>query len=176
MSQLVSNNWKELTGYFYEYQINDLGQIRRKMPNGSWKVLKTYSNNNTGTLTINLRVAPNKKKHAIVKYLMDEVFFDGYAKKHGLSITHKNGLKSDCSAYNLQFVTPSELGSLKKYAAKRVAKLDRQGNVVEYYASCKEAAKKNFISTTAVYHRVHNLVQDPYGLDGFDYQFVKDLQ
>lgn len=176
MKQIVSDNWRKIEGYLYNYQINDLGQMRKVNPDGSIIELHPHKNKETGIYSISLRVAKNKRKHVAVKYLMDEVFFDSYAKKHGLSITHKNGIQTDCSAYNLLFITPSQLGKRYKNAKKRVAKVDRRGRVIEFYSSCAEAAKKNFISPTAVYHRVNNLIKNPYKLDGYTYKFVEDLK
>ena len=176
MKQLLSDNWRKIEGYLYDYQINDLGQMRKVNPDGSIIELKPHKNKENGVYSISLRVAKNKRKHVAVKYIMDEVFFDGYAKKHGLSITHKNGFQTDCSVYNLEFVTPSQLGKRYKNAEKRVAKIDKRGRVIEYYASCDEAARKNFISKTAVYHRVNNLLKNPWKLDGYNYQFVEDLK
>ena len=176
MKQIVSDNWRKIEGYLYDYQINDLGQMRKVNPDGSVIELHPHKNKENGVYSISLRVAKNKRKHVAVKYLMDEVFFDGYAKKHGLSITHKNGFQTDCSVYNLLFVTPRQLGNRYKNAEKRVAKVDRRGRVIEFYSSCAEAAKKNFISPTAVYHRVNNLIKNPYKLDGYTYKFVEDLK
>lgn len=176
MRQITSDNWRKIEGYLYDYQINDLGQMRKVNPDGSIVELRPHKNKSNGVYSISLRVAKNKRKHVAVKYLMDEAFFDGYAKKHGLAITHKNGFQTDCSVYNLQFVTPSQLGKQYKNAEKRVAKVDKRGRIIEFYASCEEAARKNFISKTAVYHRVNNLLKNPWKLDGYNYQFVEDLK
>ena len=105
---------------------------------------------------------------------MDAMFFDSYATKHKMSITHKNKVKTDCSIYNLVFVPREEFGKNNQNSAKRVVKIDKDGNSVAYYNSCKEAANKNFISTTAVHNRVNNKVKNPFSLDGFNYQFVED--
>ena len=176
MRKVVSDNWRKIEGYLYDYQINDLGQMRKVNPDGSITELRPHKNKDNGVYSISLRVAKNKRKHVAVKSLMDSIFFNGYAKKHGLCITHKNGFQTDCSVYNLVFVTPSQLGKRYKNAKKRVAKVDKNGQVVEFYSSCEEAARKNFISPTAVYHRVNNLLKNPWKLDGYNYQFVEDLK
>lgn len=176
MKQVVSSEWRKIEGYLYDYQINDLGQMRKVNPDGSIIMLQPHRNKATGIYSISLRVAKNKRKHISVKYIMDEVFFGGYARKHGLSITHKNGIQTDCSKYNLQFVTPSQLGKRYKNAEKRVAKVNKRGQIIEFYASCKEAAEKNFLSPTAIYNRVNNKVKHPYRLDGTTYKFVEDLK
>ena len=173
-NNLVSNDWRKIEGYLYDYQINDLGQIRKVNPDGSIIMLKPVKNKETGIYSTSLRVAKNKRKRVAVKYLMDEVFFGGYAKKNGLCITHKNGIQTDCSKYNLKFVKQSQLGKMYKNAEKRVVKVDKMGRMIEFYASCKEAAEKNFISPTAVYNRVNNKVKHPFRLDGYTYKFVED--
>lgn len=175
MKKVVSDNWRKIDGYLYDYQINDLGQLRKIQPNGKIIMMKPHVNKGNGNYAISLKVSKNKRKHIAVKRLMDEVFFDGYARKHGLSITNKNGIKTDCSVYNLEFITPSNLGKRYNNACKRVAKVTRDGDIVAYYASCEEAARKNFVSKTAVYHRVHNMLKNPWCLDGCTYQFVEDL-
>lgn len=176
MKHPVSNDWRKIEGFLYDYQINDLGQLRKVNPDGSIVMLKPQKNKGNGVYSISLRVSKNKRKHVAVKYLMDEAFFDGYARKHGLSITHKNSIQTDCSVYNLQFITASQLSKRYKNAEKRVAKVDKRGNVIAFYSSCEEAAKKNFISKTAVYHRVNNLLKNPWKLDGYNYQFVEDIK
>ena len=49
--------------------------------------------------------------------------------------------------------------------------MDREGKVVETYASVREAAKKNYMDKSAVYNRCVGKVKDAYGLDGFDYRY-----
>ena len=158
----------------FEYRVGDMGDVQRKMPDGTWHTLKPFMSKSSKRLYISMWFSENVRKPVPVVRLMDDLFFDSYAKKNRMNITHKNSVKTDCSIYNLVFVPREEFGKHNQNSVKRVVKVDRDGNRIAYYNSCKEAASKNFISATAVHNRVNNKVKNPFSLDGFNYQFVKD--
>lgn len=151
-----------------------MADVQRKMPDGTWHTLKPFMSKKNKRMYITLWFSETVRKPVTLVRLMDAMFFDSYATKHKMSITHKNKVKTDCSIYNLVFVPREEFGKNNQNSAKRVVKIDKDGNSVAYYNSCKEAASKNFISTTAVYNRVNNKVKYPFRFDGFNYQFVED--
>ena len=151
-----------------------MADVQRKMPDGTWHTLKPFMSKKNKRVYITLWFSETVRKPVTLVRLMDAMFFDSYATKHKMSITHKNKVKTDCSIYNLVFIPREEFGKNNQNSAKRVVKIDKDGNSVAYYNSCKEAAIKNFISTTAVHNRVNNKVKNPFSLDGFNYQFVKD--
>ena len=151
-----------------------MADVQRKMPDGTWHTLKPFMSKKNKRVYITLWFSETVRKPVTLVRLMDAMFFDSYATKHKMSITHKNKVKTDCSIYNLVFVPREEFGKNNQNSAKRVVKIDKDGNSVAYYSSCKEAASKNFISTTAVYNRVNNKVKYPFRFDGFNYQFVED--
>ena len=151
-----------------------MADVQRKMPDGTWHTLKPFMSRKNKRVYITLWFSETVRKPVTLVRLMDAMFFDSYATKHKMSITHKNKVKTDCSIYNLVFVPREEFGKNNQNSAKRVVKIDKDGNSVAYYNSCKEAASKNFISTTAVYNRVNNKVKYPFRFDGFNYQFVED--
>ena len=151
-----------------------MADVQRKMPDGTWHTLKPFMSRRSKRMYISMWFSEKVRKPIPLVRLMDTLFFDGYAKKNRMNITHKNGIKTDCSVYNLVFIPREEFGRNNQNSVKRVVKVDRDGNRVAYYNSCKEAASKNFISATAVHNRVNNKVKNPFSLDGFNYQFVKD--
>ena len=151
-----------------------MADVQRKMPDGTWHTLKPFMSKKNKRVYITLWFSETVRKPVTLVRLMDAMFFDSYATKHKMSITHKNKVKTDCSIYNLVFVPREEFGKNNQNSAKRVVKIDKDGNSVAYYSSCKEAASKNFISTTAIYNRVNNKVKYPFRFDGFNYQFVED--
>lgn len=167
-------DWKSIPNTYGVYRINSEGRVERQLSNGKWKRVMPYMGVRHKVAYVHLLVAPSKRKAFKLVNLMDELFFDNYGTKNNLCKTHRNGMALDCAVENIQFITRSNLAKLhnKRNSSKRVAKMDKRGNIIAYYPSCKVAASKNFISTTAVYNRVHNLVKDPYGLDGYTYQFV----
>ena len=175
MAKIPSVEWRYITGYAYDYRIGDMGNVQRRLSNGTWKELSPYKNKQNGLLYVGLVKEVGKKVNVAVIKLMDEYFFGNYAKKHGLCRTHKNGMTTDCSKYNIIFVTPTELnmGNLNRH--KRVVKMDLDGNVVARYASGKEAARANFMSPTAIYNRVNHRLKNPTTLDGYIYRFEVEI-
>ena len=165
MRNAASHIYKSIPNMRFEYRIGDMADVQRKMPNGEWQTIKPFMSKHNKVLYINLWFTDTLRKPIPV--------IGGYAKKHHLNITHKNRVRTDCSAYNLIFVNDVQLRNMYK-SNKRVAKIDSNGQVVEYYKSCAEAAKRNFISKTAVHNRCNNKLQNPWLLDGYNYQFVED--
>ena len=176
MAKYESHIYKSIPNMRFEYRVGDMADVQRKMPDGTWHTLKPFMSRKNKRMYITLWFSETVRKPVTLVRLMDAMFFDSYATKHKMSITHKNKVKTDCSIYNLVFVPREEFGKNNQNSAKRVVKIDKDGNSVAYYNSCKEAASKNFISTTAVYNRVNNKVKYPFRFDGFNYQFVEDEQ
>ena len=174
MAKYESHIYKSIPNMRFEYRVGDMADVQRKMPDGTWHTLKPFMSKKNKRVYITLWFSETVRKPVTLVRLMDAMFFDSYATKHKMSITHKNKVKTDCSIYNLVFVPREEFGKNNQNSAKRVVKIDKDGNSVAYYNSCKEAASKNFISTTAVYNRVKNKVKYPFRFDGFNYQFVED--
>ena len=174
MAKYESHIYKSIPNMRFEYRVGDMADVQRKMPDGTWHTLKPFMSKKNKRVYITLWFSETVRKPVTLVRLMDAMFFDSYATKHKMSITHKNKVKTDCSIYNLVFIPREEFGKNNQNSAKRVVKIDKDGNSVAYYNSCKEAASKNFISTTAVYNRVNNKVKYPFRFDGFNYQFVED--
>ena len=174
MAKYESHIYKSIPNMRFEYRVGDMADVQRKMQDGTWHTLKPFMSKKNKRVYITLWFSETVRKPVTLVRLMDAMFFDSYATKHKMSITHKNKVKTDCSIYNLVFVPREEFGKNNQNSAKRVVKIDKDGNSVAYYSSCKEAASKNFISTTAVYNRVNNKVKYPFRFDGFNYQFVED--
>jgi hypothetical protein len=91
----------------------------------------------------------------------------------GQVLFHKNTFIRDNYAGNLQWKYRKELGKITGSESKRisVAKIDKDGNVVDFYSSAREAARQNNMSYQTVLDRCHNKVKKPFELDGHNYQF-----
>ena len=174
MAKYESHIYKSIPNMRFEYRVGDMADVQRKMSDGTWHTLKPFMSKKNKRVYITLWFSETVRKPVTLVRLMDAMFFDSYATKHKMSITHKNKVKTDCSIYNLVFVPREEFGRHNQNSVKRVVKIDKDGNRVAYYNSCKEAASKNFISTTAVHNRVNNKVKNPFSLDGFNYQSVRN--
>lgn len=78
----------------------------------------------------------------------------------GYILTHKNGIRSDCSVENLVFVTRKQLNAInnrnKRKVVKKVSIYGRK--VLEYYPSLREAAEKNFLSKHGMTNRIEKRI------------------
>ena len=117
-----------------EYLVSDKGYILRK--DGKSK-LKGFPNHR-GYLIYHLMV--NGKNIAIAGHtLVARAFCDGY--KEGFEVNHKNGIKNDNRAKNLEWVTRSE-NTLHAYHVLRHAKPVNMKKV-----SCYDVITKRIIKT-----------------------------
>ena len=163
--------YKEITGYRFTYRIEDTGTVQKLMPDGSWYTLKPCVAGRNRAC-VKMRTADNRKVDVPVVWLMADAFMQG--RKPGYNIVHKDKSKFNCDVRNLKYATNSECGKMSSSNRRRpVVKIDRCGNVVAVYPSVTVAAKKNFLSKTAVWHRCINKLKDPYKLDGYNYQYER---
>ena len=86
---------------------------------------------------------------------------------------HANGNMWDNSIENIRAITRHDLG--KKTGAqatrKSVEMLDADGNVVELYASTRDAARANHLSHEAVRQRCLGMVKKPFALTGYTFRY-----
>ena len=175
MARHESTEWRSIKGYYYNYRIGDMGNVQRQLPDGTWKELKPFKNKRNGILYVGLRRDVGKKINTAVIKLMDEYFFGNYGRRNHLCRTHKNGMTTDCSKYNIIFIAPNELNARNRFRSKRVVKIDANGNIVARYASCKEAAEANYMSKESMSSRCNNKLKHPERLDGYTYRFEVDV-
>lgn len=163
------SRWVEVAGYKFRYQVSEEGRVRKEMPDGSWFYLKQYTSGRARAC-VKMRTAEDKKVDVPVVWLVADAFLGG--RRNGMAIVHRNGAKFDCSARNLKFVSRKECGLISAGNRRRpVLKLDRKGEVVAIYPSVRKAADENFISQSSIWLRCAGKVQDPYRLDGYNYQY-----
>jgi len=177
MARVASTEYKRIPikNLGFEYRIGDMGDVQKQMPDGTWVTISPYKSKQHKLLYVHLRMADGKRKAFPVTYLMDETFFGGYGRKHRLCRTHKNGMVTDCSKYNIIFVTPTELNLKNLHRHLRVVKLDADGKILAHYSSATEAAEANYMSRNAMYNRLHNKIRNPLKVDGCIYKFESEL-
>lgn len=165
----TANGWVEVTGYRFRYQVHESGRVRKQLPDGSWYYLNAYISGRRRAC-VKMRTEDNRKVDVPVVWLMADAFMGG--RRPGYNIVHRNGAKMDCAVENLTFVSKRECGKLScTNRRKAVMKIARDGEVVAIYKSGREAARKNYISQNSIWARCRNKVEDPYSLDGFNYQY-----
>lgn len=159
-----------IPGYAKEYRISEEGVVQRKRPNGSWT--NVAPSMERSALYVKLRRDDGTRHSKSVRSLMRDAFFGGPRK--GYCLTSANGMKYDCSLYNLRWKRIQEAratcGRMKR---KPVVKINRQGEVVEFYGSIVEAAKKNYVSTASVSRRCNQELDDPFGCFDFTFEFER---
>ena len=157
---MKKTEWRDIPGYANPYRISECGEVQQ-FRNGKWVTLLPETRNRT---QVRLRGKDGKQKRVGVFRLLDEFFNGGYARKHGLRVSPKNGMKSDCTLENLTYKTQSEIGraARSRSAKTPVIRIDRNGNT-EVYPSVTEAAKASGLTIQALDRRMYHGVLDPRG-------------
>lgn len=153
--------WKEIEGYKYRYRIGDEGVIQKYDDKKGWIAIKPYYHR--GILYVRLRTTENTQKKVSVFRLIDNLFFNGYAKKNGLVMTRISDIKDDFSVGNIYFTTRKELGKKNGCMGTRKAVLMEYKGRETLYKSVREAARKNGMTTGAIIRRIRKQVFDQKG-------------
>ena len=139
--------WKTLDGCRYPYRISDQGEVQKQRSDGTWKTLKPYPY--SGQYRVQLWLTDGTWKRVQVSKLVADAFMGGTPP--GMLRIHKNGMKRDNAVENLVFMPRGKAATMHRPGNSRpVLKLDRAGNVVAFYRSGSEAARKNHISQAAI--------------------------
>ena len=172
--------WKDIPGFEGAYQASTEGRIRKMWPKtGTVTVLRQYSKSeskktaNRKALRVRLCRMDGKRIERTVLKLVAETFL---GIPPGKVPVHKNGVHDDNHVSNISFMSELELGL--KYGGlssrKPVAKIDENGDVVEFYRSARAAAKENFLSYQTVIDRCNRKVKKEFALDGYSYRWDDD--
>jgi argininosuccinate lyase len=107
--------WKDVEGFEGKYEVSSLGRVRSYFKTVIYKdgrvyhykpaFLKGYPNK-VGYLHVNLFYAKNKSKTVDIHRLVAEAFIPKIKGKNG--VNHKNGVKTDNRAENLEWSTQKE--------------------------------------------------------------------
>lgn len=160
--------WKAIDGCRWPYRVSDQGVVQKQLKSGAWQTIKPYPYH--GQMRVWMWVDAEHCKKVQVAKLVADAFLGGTPP--GMCRVHRNGLKSDNAMENILFLSKTEAGRRQRPGNCRpVAKVDRNGEIVAFYASQNEAARKNHLSQQAVSRRCRGLVEDPYRLDGYNYVF-----
>lgn len=159
--------WKPIDGYKWPYRINIDGTVQ-KFCRGEWVTLTPYLT--TTRARVKLRTVEDKRVDVPVVWLMADAFMGG--RRPGMNIVHKDGCKLNNALWNLVVETKSACGKRTSGNRRRaVMKVAPDGTVVEIFKSGREAARKEYISQSAINQRCLHRVKDPYLLNGYTYEY-----
>lgn len=90
---------------------------------------------------------------------------------HGCVPYHINGCQNDNYVQNIRYIKRSDLGKITgaKSRRKPVVKIDSSGEMVEFYSSAREAARKNYMSYQTIIDRCNGKCKTALAPDGFAY-------
>lgn len=156
---LTGEEWKPVKGFEGLYEVSNMGRVL------SLPRISIHGNKAGGTSYIpvpkrllylnklkngyvHVVLLKNGKRHDYALHRLVALHFcDGY--KHGLVVNHKNEIKIDCRALNLEWCTEQynhSYGTARERNAKAnwkgVAQYDSNGNLIATYKSGKEASEK----------------------------------
>lgn len=175
--------WREIPGYGGAYEVNWDGIIRSWRWRGEHmaktpRELKSYrrkprglNRHQSNRRYVKLTRPDGTSAEVPVLKIMVEVWFGGPRK--GMIPYHKNGDLDDNCVRNIGWTTPKKLGEMTGAKSRRipVAKVNSDGEVVAFYSSAREAARKNHMSYQTVLDRCNGKVKRPFALDGFTYAY-----
>ena len=160
--------WKPIEGYERLYEVSNFGNVKSLPRNGTIKKARLLSGNvkKSGYVHVSL-TKNNKKKTFCLHRLVAKAFIPNPQNKP--QVNHKNGIKIDNTANNLEWATCSEnarhkfdvLGHKNKPVnPKPVICIDTG----EIYGSIKEAERRYGKNYGAIQHAVNGKVKTAYNL------------
>jgi hypothetical protein len=148
--------WKDVPGYEGIYQVSNLGSVLSLNKNKKRK----FGDNGHGYLFVSLS-KDGAVKCFYVHRLVAKLFIDN--PKNKATVNHKNGIKSDNRACNLEWMTQSENSQhgfdtglikqntgIKNPCSVSVVKYSIDGDFIKKYDCISDAAKENALSPTNI--------------------------
>lgn len=167
--------WKNIEGYEGVYQVSNFGEIKNIKTN---RILKAGINSD-GYYCVVLRKNNNQKSFKVHRLVAQAFICNPENKKQ---VNHKNGVKTDNRAINLEWNTCKEninhawknnlaKGKYKGYGnrATKIAQLDNDNNVLAIYMSTRLASEMNKISETAINNCLRGIAETS---GGFKWRYI----
>ena len=147
--------WKDIPGYEGTYQVSNFGNIKRisisNRPhlNGIIRQWKTKD----GYTMVSLRDSRCRRKGLLVHRLVAFSFVDGYT--DNMQVNHKNEIKSDNRAENLEWVTSIQnlsYGTRKDRVILALSKpvVSIKNGVEKRYTGIKDASRQTGVHTANI--------------------------
>lgn len=160
--------WQDIPGFGGKYQASTEGRIRRIYKSAEPRLLVPYHHHTRKSLIVKLTYQDGRSVMRSVIWIVGKTWLD---LPDDAIIVHKNGLHADNSLRNIQVCDRREIGLRygRMSKSRPVAKVDPDGNVVDFYTSARAAGRANHMSYQTVIDRCNGRVKNPYALDGTTY-------
>lgn len=154
--------WKDVQGFEGRYQVSNMGRVRGldrwtldERPHFvKGMMLKPSLNKGKGYLRVSLSDGHRKYKHYEVHRLVALHFVPGY--KEGLVVNHKNEIKTDNRAENLEWCTFQynlNYSDVSAWKRKPVYQYDLDGNFIKKFKCGNQAEQElGFSIVHAIYY------------------------
>lgn len=162
--------WKDIEGYDGKYQVDREGRVRRVYKSGKTRLLKAYCKKTSSNQRLIVKLTINgKSKEVTLIQIVARTFF-GEAPK-GYVPYHRNGCQSDNYVNNIAYISRKELGRKTgpQSRKKSVAKIDSNGEIVDFYSSARECARQNYMSKQTITDRCNGKCKSAFAPDGYAY-------
>lgn len=149
--------WKDIKGFGGKYQVSYCGEVRRVYPSGKTRLMSPYKKTSEknkkilrNRLFVHLTDDTGKRREVPILKIVSEAFLP--PPKPGQVPYHLNGIVTDNWASNIGYIGKKELGKKTGHIsrAQAVVRIDKNGEMVDFYRSAREAAKHCFIAHQAI--------------------------
>lgn len=162
--------YKQIEGYKFPYRISDTGIVEKQLSNGTWVALSPYVNHSSVWVRLARKVGCSRRVR--IASLMRDYFMGG--KRDGMRVMRKSSCITDCSLANLTWATVKCVAKSTGGSNKRsIEKIDKEGNVIDLYASVKEAAISNYVSPMTIIRRCQGRIKYPFDLLGCNFRYER---
>lgn len=161
--------WKMVEGFGDRYRVSETGIVQHLSKRGKWQEVKPFLNYQA---KVHMFREDGTRTVRPVARMVAESWMGGIPE--GYCVVHRNGLKFDNDVTNLKLVPRGEACRMSCGSKRRsVEKVDKDGNVVALYRSVTEAARKNYMTQSAVSGRCLGYVKNPWKYDDYTYRFER---
>ena len=159
--------WKDVPGFDGKYQVNTEGVVRSMRCPKNPKILKPFRRKNDPRYFVTLR-KDGKVVYKSVMHLVSRTFLGEPPK--GFVAYHKNGCQTENHLNNIGYINKKILCSKSaKQHRKTVCKIDKNGEIVEYYGSAGEAALANGYTKSNICRYCRGDTKNLFSPDGYAY-------
>ena len=162
--------WKNIEGYGGKYQVDREGRVQRVYKSGKTRLMTPYHKKMSGSQRLVVKLTIDGKAKEVILIQIVAKTFLGPAPQ-GYVPYHRNGCQSDNYVSNIAYISRKELG--KKTGAnsrkQSVAKISKDGEIIEFYSSARECARQNYMSYQTIIDRCNGKTKSAVAPDGFAY-------